>query len=68
MPNLALASVAFNGVAETLAQDNSSLRPLGVRDEVHHQATTTNPSALADSGTHPGPRMQAVVAGKHVTP
>lgn len=68
MSDLPLPAMPLNSAAKALAHDDGSLRPIGVRDEVHHQATSTNASSLADSGTHPRPRMQAVVAGKHVTP
>lgn len=68
MSDLALTTVPFHRATEPLAHDDSGIRPIRVRDEVHHQAAASDTSALPDSGTHPRPRMQAVVAGKHVTP
>ncbi len=65
VPDLALPAMPLHRSWEPFAHDHRGPRSIRVRHKMHHQTAASHASAVADCGTHPRPRMQAVVAGQH---
>ena len=68
MPELPLSVMPHHRSTQAFTHYYRRPSAVVIGHEVHNDTAGPDPAAVPDRGAHPGPGMQPVFAGQHVTP